>query len=78
VDPTIPPVLAQQALHLRKDLAASMPDFADITERFSAGIDGDSAHLHKAVLAACMGREPPDRLADSAPFPPSSFNPSPE
>ena len=68
-DPAIPRALTAQALHLRFELAAAMPNFAQIAEDFAAGtpVDTDAGTLKEAVMTLCMGEPVSADLSDGAP-----------
>jgi hypothetical protein len=65
-DPSVPRKLATQALHLRGELVARMPDFGAIAEAFDGDAEMSEAEALDAVMLACMGEELPESFSDGA------------
>jgi hypothetical protein len=65
-DPRVPRELAAQALHLRGELVARMPDFGTIAEAFDGDAKLGEAEVLDAVMLACMGDELPESFSNGA------------
>lgn len=61
--------LGHHAVALQQELTRSMPDLKALAEEVN-GVEGASANrLHEAMIAACMGCDPPHDLTPGMPLP---------